>query len=267
MKLVLIAAMAALAGAGGIAVTRDYAFHDVRRLPQPAAAGERAGIVIRAATGSAANNTTAAPTEKTTIDFLTAKQDQVAAFDAPPKPVDAAEAARRAGIERVLEAEAEAHRQAELERRLGERLKAALELRRRLDEQAQARAETEAERAREHARLAAFDRLASPSDQRLDALDQQYFKGISLAGCANDCIALTAWTAQSKAAAVPAPNATVLKRIEDERDALEQVRAAIEDDHAGGRLPLEHYKRLMARYQSGIRMYKTAMSSRLADAD
>ena len=266
MKTVLITAIAALAGAGGIAVTRDYGFHDARRLPQPSAADDRAGIVIRAAMGSQTRTATA-QSDKTTIDFLTSKNTQVPVQDAPPKPVDAAEAARRAGIERVLEAEAEAHRQAELERRLGERQQAAQDLRRRLDEQAQARAETDAEQAREHGRLAAFDRLATPSDQRLTTLDQQYFNGISLAGCAKECRPLTAWIAASKAAAGPAPDAAALKRIEDERDALEQVRAAIEDDHAGAKLPLEHYKRLMARYQSGIRIYKTAMSSRVADAD
>ena len=120
--------------------------------------------------------------------------------------------------------------------------------------------------ARELQRTRAFSRLARAEDVRLAAFDTRYFKGSAVSGCAKACEAAAPCVVPSSVPKLTR-SAAALRQMEAERETLEQIRETIEDDHADGRLSLDHYKRLMTRYSCGIRTYQAQITNDLSVAD
>lgn len=253
--LVLMGACIAAYGLVSKPSPKPLTFQDSRRLPQ---ANEVASnLALSASLKPVKARTRTAQIERTTLDFLTGKIAPVTI--ANQRTIQQA-AERLAELEQRLHDQEAALRKAEQEQKLREEQarSTAADQEQRLA-YAQALREAAIKEALEEA--AAADEIAEAAqDRRMASLDTKYFRGSTFAGCAKRCEPNPTCLASPDGSPKPP---VALRRIEEERIALERIRGTIETDYVKGRLAVEHYKRLLTRYQCGIRVYQTEVSHSL----
>jgi hypothetical protein len=90
--------------------------------------------------------------------------------------------------------------------------------------------------------------------------DLGYFRASAFGSCGQQCTSTVAACSESTRDPRSFTKAD-LKRMERERVELERVRSTIEGEFKRGKLGNDQYKRLMTRYQCGMRVYQTQMAS------
>jgi hypothetical protein len=90
--------------------------------------------------------------------------------------------------------------------------------------------------------------------------DLGYFRASAFGSCGQQCTSTVAACSEPTRDPRSFTKAD-LKRMERERVELERVRSTIEGEFKRGKLGNDQYKRLMTRYQCGMRVYQTQMAS------